>query len=311
MTEEEVMIDGRFPIGATIAYNDTDRKSPAIVIIMGTGKTDRDGNIKNYRMNIYKDMSDLFSECGYVTARYDKRGTHRSEGDMGSAGLNDLVDDAISVIQYVKSLPYVDENRVFVCGHSEGAIIATILSGKEDVAGLMLLGGAAMSLKDALRYQNREVAEEASSKKGIMGLLMKGASSEEKNCAKVDAMFRKCSETDRDTVWFGGAKIAAKWIREHDSYTSDVLIGMLRSYGGPVLAITGKADLSADWRWLDNISDRPDTECYAPDNVNHILREIDDDNSIMHVKKQYLRLSKNPMHEGTREVIRRWLESRL
>ena len=125
--EEKVVVGDNPAIGATVAYPDKDSVRPAIVIIMGTGKLDRDGNATGYRMDIYRNLSDTFVEEGFVTVRYDKRGTNGSTGDFNSAGLSDFIDDAASVVRYAKSLPFVDPGKVIVCGHSEGAMIATLL----------------------------------------------------------------------------------------------------------------------------------------------------------------------------------------
>ena len=164
--ENRISIKGNVSIGATISCPDENKKYPAIVLIMGTGKTDRDGNEKSFKTDVYKNLANMFTEFGFVTVRYDKRGTFETEGDYNTAGLSDLIDDAVSVIRYTKALTYVDETRIIVCGHSEGAMIATLLSEKEDTAGLLLLGGAATSMKDALLYQNHLVAEEFAKKKG-------------------------------------------------------------------------------------------------------------------------------------------------
>lgn len=67
---------------------------------------------------------------------------------------------------------------------------------------------------------------------------------------------------------------------------------MLKAYKKPVLAITGTADLSADYRCLEALENDSNIKTYAPEKVNHILREIDNDNSMLKVKKQYMRLSK-------------------
>ena len=56
---------------------------------------------------------------------------------------------------------------------------------------------------------------------------------------------------------FQGAKMGAKRTREQLSYTSDGLAEMPRAFGKPLLAITGAADLSADFRALDSIKDVP------------------------------------------------------
>ncbi|MBQ7621750.1 MAG: alpha/beta hydrolase, partial [Candidatus Methanomethylophilaceae archaeon] len=150
MYEERVFVDGKVKLGATVTYPDRDKKNPAVVIIMGTGSLDRDGNARGMHTDLYRNMAAMFNGFGYATIRYDKRGTHESGKGDGVTGLYDLVDDASSIIQYMRSLPFVDENSVIVCGHSEGAIIATLLSERESVSGLILIGGAAMSIKDAL-----------------------------------------------------------------------------------------------------------------------------------------------------------------
>ena len=307
--EEEVMIDGQVKIGTTITYPNMVKKNPAIVIIMGTGKLDRDGNGLGAHWDLYKNMAAMFAEWGYVSLRYDKRGTHKSGGDFNTAGLDDLVNDAISVIEYAKSLEYVDENNVFVFGHSEGSMIATILSKKEDVAGLILAGGAATCLREALHYQQMLVDREANETKGLKGMLLRKTASAEKSNAKTEAIFQKCNDTDGDSVRISGMKMSAKWFRDHDSYTSDDFADMIKTFGKPVLAITGTADIHMDYHRLDILKDCEKIKVYTPENVNHILREIDDDNKITNVKKQYARLASRPMHQETQDTIHCWLTS--
>lgn len=307
LKEERITISGTVSIGATVTYASKNILSPAIVIIMGTGKTDRDGNEKGFRTDLYKQFAEFFAEIGFVCVRYDKRGTFQSTGAFNTAGLHDLTDDAISVIRYVKSLPYVDGAKVLVCGHSEGAMIATLLTEKEDTAGLLLFGGAATSMKDALLYQNELAADEFQQKKGLLGMLLRSQTSKEKTNAKVDAMFQKCINAEKDRVFFGGAMLNAKWVKEHASYSSEDYIRRLKKYGKPILAVTGTADISTDYRKLSALGDIPSAEIFTPPNVNHILREIDDDNSVMTVKKQYGRLARRPMHKATEEKIKEWL----
>ena len=105
--EERVFIESDVRLGATIAATDFEGKKPAIVIIMGTGGMDRDGNGGKFQTNMYKNFAWTFAEWGFVTIRYDKRGTHESSGKKPLYGFEDLVNDAVSVIDYTKSLPYV------------------------------------------------------------------------------------------------------------------------------------------------------------------------------------------------------------
>lgn len=305
--EEKITIKGKVAIGATVSYTDNRKKYPAIVLIMGTGKTDRNGNEKGFKTDLYKNFAKMFTEFGFVSVRYDKRGTYETEGNYSTAGLSDLVDDAVSVIWHTKSLPYVDETKVIVCGHSEGAMIATLLTVKEDTAGLLLLGGAATCMKDALLYQNYLAAEEFQKKKGLLGILLRNQTSQQKTDAKIDAMFQKCISAEKAKVFFGGAMLNAKWVKEHASYCSQDYVTLLEQYGKPILAITGTADISTDYRRLSVLKDVPLAESYAPRNVNHILRKIDDDNSVMTIKKQYRRLANQPIDPAAEQRIKDWL----
>lgn len=305
--ENRISIKGKVSIGATVSYPDESKKYPAIVLIMGTGKTDRDGNEKGFKTDLYKNLANMFTEFGFVTVRYDKRGTFETGGSFNTAGLSDLTDDAASVIRYTRSLPYADAAKIIICGHSEGAMIATLLSAKEDTAGLLLLGGAATCMKDALLYQNHLAAEEFAKKRGLLGILLRSQTSQEKTDAKVEAMFQKCVSSKNDRVFFCGAVLNAKWIKEHASCCSDDYSALLKQYGKPILSITGTADISADHRRLSALSEIPNAESFTPQNVNHILREIDDDNSILTVKKQYERLAAQPIHSATERRIKDWL----
>ena len=57
--EERVFINGENKIGATISRPD-DKQRPLVLLIMGTGKTDRDGNMKGFKTDLYKNISDMF-----------------------------------------------------------------------------------------------------------------------------------------------------------------------------------------------------------------------------------------------------------
>ena len=307
MKEKAVTIQGEYTIGATITYRDETKKSPAVVIIMGTGKLDRDGNGLGFHSDLYKDLAQMFAECGFAAIRYDKRGTHESGGSFGQAGLSDLTNDAISVVRYMKALPYIDENRVIICGHSEGAMIATLLSEKEETAGLILLGGAGMCLKDALNYQNTLIADEVSNAKGITGAILRKSFSLNQQLAMIEDMFRKSKETQKEKVFVKGAPMPAKWLREHGTYTSDSFAEILKKYSKPVLAITGQADFQADFHRLESLQGEKHISCCAPKGLTHILRSYDGKISVLNAKKIYKALMKKPMDAEMLDIIKDWL----
>ena len=307
--EERVMIDGKNKIGATVSYMEGAKNKPLVLIIMGTGKTDRDGNTFGFKSNLYKDLSDIFVRMGYVTIRYDKRGTHESTGSFKKAGLSDLVNDSAQVIEYAKTLPCVDKNRIIACGHSEGAMIATLLTKQEKLERIILLGGACMCLKSAMEYQNFQVINEFENKKGLLAWFLSKTISKEKVQSQISSLFQKAADAKGDSFFFRGAMLPTKWLQEHGALTDDDYIKMIQEYDGKVLAVTGKSDLQADYTCLDKIEEFENVTTYAPDKMNHMLKDIGEDkNSILTVKQQYKGLIKDPIHEGMQSQIEQFME---
>jgi len=306
--EEKIIIDGENKIGATVSYSDNIKKRPLVLLIMGTGKLDRDGNMKGFKSNFYKDLSNMFVKMGYTCIRYDKRGTHESTGNFKKVGLSDLVSDSAKVIEYAKSLPCIDENRIIACGHSEGSMIATLLTKQQKLERIILLGGACMCLKSAMEYQNFKLLNEFKNKKGFLAWCLNKMMNKEKIEKQLSALYEKAKTSKKDTFFFRGAFIPSKWMKEHGSFSNEDYIKMIGEYNGKVLAITGKSDLQADYTCLDKIAEFQNVTTYTPENVNHMLKEIDDNNSYLTVQKQYKRLAKSPIHDKTQKQIEEFLK---
>ena len=309
LIEKKIIIDGENKIGATVSYLDDNQKKPLVLLVSGTGKLDRDGNQFGFKSDFYKDLSDIFVNWGYVCVRYDKRGTHESGGKFNSAGLSDLVSDAKAVIDYVKELPNVDESQVIVCGHSEGAMIATLLTKQTDLDSIILLGGAGMCLRTAMEFQNFQILEEFKDKKGFLAWYLNKIVNKEKILKQLDDLYNKAKKSKKDTFFYKGISMPAKWLREHGELSDEDFIKMIEEYNGNVLTITGKGDIQADASCLERIKEFDHVTTYAPENVNHMLKEVEKV-SIMKVKQQYKKVAKNPMHEGTKEEIRKFLNKR-
>lgn len=309
INEERIIINGDINIGATIAYKDKSEKRPLVLLIMGTGSLNRDGNGFGFKSNLYKDLSDMFVDMGCVCIRYDKRGTHESTGDGKTSGVYDLATDAAQVIHYAKKLDYVDPERVVVCGHSEGSMIATLLTKYEDLKGIILLSGACMGLKDASLYQNYLVLEEVKDMKGHLGWYLRKVLNKEKIDKQVFDLFDKAEKTDKERYFYRGAFFSTKYMREHFSLTNEEYVELLKEYKGKVLAITGKSDVQADYRRLDDILGVDGITVSTPDNVNHLLKEVDGETSILNVKKEYKKVLKKEISPSVKATIKDWMKN--
>lgn len=305
--EENLIISNEIVIGATVAYEDKNKKRPLVLLVMGTGKTNRDGNSFGFQTNLYKNLSNMFVNMGCVCIRYDKRGTYESTGDYNTSGLFDLVNDAVTVINYAKKLDYIDEEKIVVCGHSEGAMIATLLTKILELRGIILLGGACMGLKEALLYQNYLVVEQAQSMNGIFGWYLRKVLKKDKIKKQVSVLFDKAIKSNKPRYFYNGAFLNTKYMKEHASLTNEDYVNILREYKGRVLAITGKSDIQADYRVLNSISLFDGVTIYTPQGVNHVLRKNDSETNVFNIKKEYRKVLKKDIYQGVKDTIENWL----
>lgn len=310
--EEQVEIKGKVLLKGTLSIPETtEEKAPAVLIIAGSGPGNRDGNIPKAKLNLnmYKMFADQFTDVGFISLRYDKRGVGESEGDLDRAGMWDLVDDAESALQFLKSHENVDHNRIVVLGHSEGCMLATALNEREKVSGLILLAGAAETIEEATKRQRELAYKEINSKKGFQGWLIKKLKVTEKAEKNTKKMFDKIVASDKDTIRVQIiAKMPAKWFREHFKYD---LFGAMEKITCPVLAITGSKDIQAT---PEKVYDVPKlvkgpTEVHVIDGMSHVLREQKGDISITKIKKAYQDQSRLPLHPELIEKIITWLKN--
>lgn len=106
-------------------------KSPALLMIPGSGAVDRNGNGDGLNTDLYRQLAQRLAQLGYVTLRYDKRGVGSSKvSESESLALSHMARDAVAAYQFLRQQPEVDPQRVGVIGYEDGAIIAMALAGE-------------------------------------------------------------------------------------------------------------------------------------------------------------------------------------
>lgn len=113
---------------------------PAIVMVPGTGATDRDETVAG--IPIFGQLAGAFADAGYLVVRYDKRGVGQSGGRPESATIEDYADDVRSVVRYVSERKDVDRDRIAIFGHGEGAWIALLTAAREERVSAVVLAEA-------------------------------------------------------------------------------------------------------------------------------------------------------------------------
>jgi alpha-beta hydrolase superfamily lysophospholipase len=307
--EKEVTVKGRVTLKGTLCFPETiTEKNPAVLILPGTGKLDRNGKVNaKLDLKLYRQLADFMAAAGFISLRYDKRGVGESEGDYYAAGLWDLVDDARACVNFLKSLPEVDSEKVLVLGHSEGSILATAVGAREKVAGLILLAGAVQCIEDALKRQRDLARSDVMEAKGFLGFYLRLLGTQNKIEKAAKKVIDKVLNSQEDVIKINFVKTNAKWIREHFAYHPKTDLATITC---PVLAITGGRDIQADPGVLKELPlyVKEDANYFIIENMGHSLKFQERTSTIFTAKKDIIAETKLPIHPELLEKLEVWLQ---
>ena len=125
----------------------------AILIISGSGSTDRDGNTKPiYISDALKKLAEELTGLGFATLRYDKRGVGKSVSESMKAEdlrFEQYISDASAWISFLKK-NYKD---ISVIGHSQGALVGMIAVQENKVNRFISLAGLSEDAYTTVRRQ--------------------------------------------------------------------------------------------------------------------------------------------------------------
>lgn len=131
---------------------------PVVLIIAGSGPTDRDGNnpLLPGKNDALKLLATALASQGIASLRFDKRGIAASAAAMTAEKdlrFDTYVDDAVGWIRMLARDHRF--SRVAVAGHSEGSLIGMIAAGRGNVAAYVSLEGAGRPAYTVIREQLR------------------------------------------------------------------------------------------------------------------------------------------------------------
>ena len=118
-----------FNLGGSITRPKTAGPAPALILIGGSGPTDRDETVAG--IPIFGQIARELVNAGFVVVRYDKRGVGQSGGRGESATIADYAEDARWVLNWLEDQKGIDKERIGLVGHSEGALAAMLLAARE------------------------------------------------------------------------------------------------------------------------------------------------------------------------------------
>ncbi len=240
--------------------------APVVLIVPGSGPTDRDGNSPlGVRAAPYRLLAEGLADRGIASIRIDKRGMFGSAGavtDPNAVKVADYVADTHAWIAVARHNMRVD--CVWLAGHSEGALIALAAAQRPDgICGLFLIAGPGRRLGDVLRAQlavnphNRHYMDDLL---GAIDTLERGGDVETTGKPEV--------------IWQLFAPQVQGYLRDLFSYDPAALI---RAVDLPVLIVQGGNDLQITTEDADRLAAAlPAARRLDLPTMNHVLKDVPD-----------------------------------
>ncbi len=245
-------------VGTLTMPKNASGKIPVVIIIAGSGPTDRNGNSPKLDLNsnAYRELAEELGKNGIATLRYDKRGVGASQTTIKEADtrFDDYVDDAVGWIQMLAA----DErfSKVIVLGHSEGSLVGMLACRDEPVKGYISLAGAGdradKILTDQLKNRSQTMQDNF---KILLDSMKKG-----KTIDNIDP-----------GLWFIARPTVQRYLMSWFRYEPLRIIHLVKV---PTLIIQGNTDLQVS---VDNAEklkkNKSDAQLIIIPNMNHILKE--------------------------------------
>lgn len=230
---------------------------PVLLIIPGSGPTDRNGNSQGMTNDSLKMVAEELAENGVASLRYDKRGAGKNMKaviDEEDLTLDDFVQDAINWIDELKT----DDrfSRFGVIGHSQGSLVGILAAQQSKVDVFISVAGAGKTLDAVLEGQLEEQLSDKllEESKTILAQMKQGKQVEQIS-KELQALFRPSVQP-----------FLMSWME----YDPVVEIAKLQV---PILLINGTNDLQVpveDAKLLQKANEH--TQLQIVDDMNHILK---------------------------------------
>ncbi len=154
-TERQIAAPGPLaPLTGTLL--DAGKRAPVVVIIPGSGPTDRDGNNPlGVSAAPYRLLAQGLAQRGITTVRIDKRGMFGSKAAIANGNDVTIADYAADAHAWAKAARAATGAKcVWLLGHSEGGLVA-LAAGQDrtDLCGIISVSAAGRRLGTIIREQ--------------------------------------------------------------------------------------------------------------------------------------------------------------
>lgn len=275
-------------IDGTLTLPENIENPPLVILIQGSGPTDRNGNQMMMKNDGSKMIAHQMAENGIASYRFDKRIFKMNKFKIKEADLRfeDFITDVNSILDYFQADKNFD--KIILAGHSEGSLIGMLAAPKGADAFISLAGPGRSIDKivvEQLAKQSEELSENA--RQAFDEIVKTGSTTN--YSPYLESIFRPSVQP-----------YIGSWIK----FDPALEIAKLEI---PILIINGSFDLQVDTTDAEILNAAaPNSELVILENMNHIFREILGEN--LENTKAYNEPNR-PLHPGLIPVLVNFIKS--
>ncbi|MBQ3010830.1 MAG: alpha/beta fold hydrolase [Oscillospiraceae bacterium] len=242
MLQENIIIgdNTKYPLkGMLTLPSNVSVPVPAVVFVHGSGSSNMDEAVG--KLTPFKDLAVGLARHGIASVRYDKRSFAHGlkmirDKKHPITVKEETIEDAILAAELLRKDARIDSERIFIVGHSMGAMLAPRIDAEGgNFRGLILMAGSPRKLEEIMLGQNEDML---ASSKGLLRWIIK--KQVQKFAKLFDGMYALSDEEAKKCKMGGGTTLYYfKEMGEHPS--SDYL----EKTEKPILVMQGEKDFQA------------------------------------------------------------------
>lgn len=236
------------------------KKANLVILIAGSGPTNRDGNQIGLTNNSLKLLAEALASNGIAVYSYDKRiFAQMASGKLDESSLtfDDFIEDAIDVIDYFKNQKKY--HSITIAGHSEGALIG-LVAANGNANAYISIAGAGRPIDEVLLEQIGKQAPFLKEEVEKNLVTLKSGNTFELKNQMLASLFRASVQP-----------YMISWIKYHPQ-------NEIKKIKIPTLLINGDKDIQVSVQDAQLLQQaKPDAQLRIIHNMNHVFKEIKGD----------------------------------
>jgi len=230
----------KYPLkGMLTLPENTTAPVPAVVLVHGSGSSNMDEKVM--KLTPFKDLAEGLAQHGVASLRYDKRSfTHGFKMVRSKEPITvwqETIEDAVLAAEMLRNDPRIDRDRVFIIGHSMGAMLAPRIDAEGgNFRGLVLMAGTPRKIEEVLEDQ---IDAQMSAMNGFLRALV--GKKIKQLMDKFDGLYELTDEEAKKIKYGGG--VTMYYFKEMGEHAAPTYLEKTQK---PMLILQGGKDFQVD-----------------------------------------------------------------